>query len=52
MTPNYRAYVGSDAKGSCVGGGGTAAIRVAPEWQIVVDVNGCKMLDLPTNLER
>jgi hypothetical protein len=50
VTPNYRAYVGSGAKGSCVGGGGTAAIRVAPEWQIVVDVNGCKLLDLPTNL--
>ncbi len=50
MTPNYRAYVGSDAKGSCIGGGGTAAFRVASEWQIVVDVNGCKMLDLPTNL--
>lgn len=50
VTPNYRAYVGSDAKGSCIGGGGTAAFRVASEWQIVVDVNGCKMLDLPTNL--
>ena len=50
VTPNYRAYVGSGAKGSCIGGGGTAAFRVASEWQIVVDVNGCKMLDLPTNL--
>ena len=50
VTPNYRAYVGGDAKGSCIGGGGTAAFRVASEWQIVVDVNGCKMLDLPTNL--
>jgi hypothetical protein len=50
VTPNYRAYVGGDAKGSCIGGGGTAAFRVAPEWQIVVDVNGCKLLDLPTNL--
>src|ERR1035438_9736327 len=47
VTPNYRAYVGGDAKGSCIGGGGTAAFRVAPEWQIVVDVNGCKLLALP-----
>jgi hypothetical protein len=50
MVPNYRTYVGSGAKGSCIGGGSSAAIRVASEWQIVVDVNGCKMLDLPTNL--
>ncbi len=50
VTPNYRAYVGNDTKGSCMGGGGSMAFRVASEWQIVVDVNGCKMLDLPTNL--
>lgn len=50
VTPNYRAYVGTDAKGSCIGGGGTGAIRIAAAWQIVVDLNGCKMLDLPTNL--
>jgi hypothetical protein len=50
ITPNYRAYVGTDAKGSCIGGGGTGAIRIAAAWQIVVDLNGCKLLDLPTNL--
>jgi hypothetical protein len=50
ITPNYKAFIGTDAKGSCVGGGGSGAIRVAAEWQIVVDINGCKMLGLPTNL--
>jgi hypothetical protein len=50
MTPNFRTYLGSGAKGSCIGGGSSIAFRVAPEWQIVVDVNGCKLLDLPTNL--
>ena len=50
MTPNFRTYVGSGAKGSCIGGGGSIAFRVASEWQIVADVNGCKLLNLPTNL--
>jgi hypothetical protein len=50
VTPNFRTYLGSGAKGSCIGGGGSIAFRVAPEWQILVDVNGCKMLDLPINL--
>ncbi|HEY5174596.1 MAG TPA: hypothetical protein VII95_03410 [Terriglobales bacterium] len=50
MTPNFRTYVGSGAKGSCIGGGGSTAFRVSSEWQIVADVNGCKLLDLPTNL--
>ena len=50
LTPNFRTYLGSGAKGSCVGGGSSIAFRVASEWQILVDVNGCKLLDLPTNL--
>ncbi len=33
----------------CVGGGGDAAYRVAPEWQIALTVNGCKMLGLAEN---
>jgi len=40
-------YVGSGAKGSCIGGGGSAAFRVATEWQLVVKLNGCKLQDLP-----
>ncbi|HEY1495764.1 MAG TPA: hypothetical protein VGF49_14530, partial [Candidatus Solibacter sp.] len=33
----------------CVGGGGDVAYRVAPEWQIALTVNGCKMLGLAEN---
>ncbi|MGB7554178.1 MAG: hypothetical protein WBM04_07380 [Candidatus Korobacteraceae bacterium] len=50
VTPNFRTYFGSGAKGSCVGGGSSIAFRVASDLQIVADVNGCKLLDLPTNL--
>jgi hypothetical protein len=35
---------------SCVGGGGTAAFRVAPAWQVIVDVGGCKILGIEANL--
>ena len=45
---NMTTYFGSGAKGSCIGGGGTAAFRLASEWQIVLQVNGCKTQDLPT----
>jgi hypothetical protein len=33
----------------CVGGGAEVAWRVAPDWQAVLDVNGCKMLELEKN---
>ncbi len=36
--------------GRCVGGGATAAFRVASTLQMVLDVNGCKMMALSTNL--
>ena len=48
--PNFRQYFGTNAKGSCAGGGSSLAFRIVAEWQIVIDVNGCKLLDLPTNL--
>src|SRR4051794_40552817 len=35
---------------SCVGGGATAAVRLAPAWQVVVDVGGCNLLGLDRNL--
>ncbi len=44
---NMTAYMGAGAKGSCIGGGGSAAFRLAPEWQLMLDVNGCKVQDLP-----
>ncbi len=45
----YRDYLNNASAGSCMGGGGTAAFRVASEWQIVIDVGGCKMLDFKDN---
>jgi len=50
MSPQFRTYVGDNHKGSCAGGGGSAAIRLAAEWQFVVNVSGCKLLGLEQNL--
>jgi len=35
---------------ACVGGGGEAAYRVAPEWQVVLSVNGCKRIGEAENV--
>lgn len=35
---------------SCAGGGASGAIRLATEWQMVVEVSGCKMTGLEENL--
>jgi len=43
------AYGFGGSSGSCAGGGGTGAFRIGPEWQIVLDVNGCKMNALARN---
>lgn len=42
----YRSFT----SGPCMGGGAEGAYRVAPDWQLVLDVNGCKLLGLRTNL--
>jgi len=34
----------------CVGGGAEAAYRVAPDWQVVLAVNGCKQIGLTENI--
>jgi len=44
------AYGFAGSQGSCAGGGGSAAFRIGSEWQIVADVNGCKMNALQRNL--
>jgi hypothetical protein len=36
--------------GPCVGGGAEAAYRVAPQWQLLLGLNGCKLLGLRTDL--
>jgi hypothetical protein len=33
----------------CVGGGGAAAFRVASQWQLALDVGGCKMTGMQKN---
>ena len=49
LTAKVKAYMGEDHAGPCAGGGGTGAIRLASEWQFVVDVSGCKLLGLEDN---
>ena len=44
------AYGFLGAKASCSGGGATGALRMSSQWQIVADVNGCKMNALPRNI--
>ncbi len=34
----------------CAGGGGEAAWRISSEWQMVLEVDGCKMMDLRENV--
>jgi hypothetical protein len=49
ILPQFRTYLGEGSHGNCAGGGGDAALRLASEWQFVVNVSGCKLLGL-TNL--
>jgi hypothetical protein len=44
------AYALNDPSGTCAGGGATAAVRISAQWQMVMDVNGCKMTGLEKNL--
>ena len=50
MGTQFRTYLGNHHFGSCAGGGGSAALRLEPEWQFVVDISGCKLLGLEKNL--
>ncbi len=45
VAPTLREFTG----GGCLGGGAEAAYRVAPQWQILLDVNGCKSLSQPAD---
>ncbi len=40
-----RQYLGNTDAGTCVGGGGTSGFRLAREWQAMLDVGGCRMLE-------
>jgi hypothetical protein len=35
---------------TCLGGGATPGFRLAPSWQLIVDVGGCKMMGLEKDL--
>jgi hypothetical protein len=45
-----RTFLGDGHASPCVGGGGAGGIRLASEWQFVVDVSGCKLLGFEDNL--
>ncbi|HTS65830.1 MAG TPA: hypothetical protein VMH28_27600 [Candidatus Acidoferrales bacterium] len=50
MTFQPEVLTGGGKSTPCLGGGGTAALRLAQSWQMVFDVGGCKMTGLQTNL--
>ena len=50
LTAKLKTYLGAGHAAPCVGGGGTGALRLASQWQFVVDVSGCKLLGLESNL--
>jgi hypothetical protein len=43
---HYETFLGG---GSCIGGGGSGAARISPSWQIVAEVSGCLIVNMPTN---
>jgi hypothetical protein len=48
VSPKRQTFIGSDA-GVCVGGGAEAAFRMSNNWQFILDVNGCRLSNLPRN---
>jgi len=42
--PYYESFLGG---GSCVGGGGTGAARVNPKLQVITEVSGCLIMNMP-----
>lgn len=42
--PYYESFLGG---GSCIGGGGSGAIRVNAKFQVVAEVNGCLVMNMP-----
>jgi len=50
LATKVKTYLGEKHGDPCVGGGGAAGLRIATQWQFVVDVSGCKMLGLETDV--
>jgi hypothetical protein len=44
-TAHYETFLGG---GSCIGGGGSGAARILPAWQIVAEVSGCLIVNMPS----
>ncbi len=42
--------LGSKNSLTCLGGGGTVGLRMAPAWQLIADVGGCDLMGLEKNL--
>jgi hypothetical protein len=42
--PYYETFLGG---GSCIGGGGTGALRINPKWQAITEVSGCLIMNMP-----
>jgi hypothetical protein len=45
----YTDYLSNGHSLPCMGGGGNAGFRLASEWQMVLNVGGCKMLNMREN---
>ena len=44
--PYYETFLGG---GSCIGGGGSGAARVNPNWQVITEVSGCLIMHQPAS---
>jgi hypothetical protein len=42
--PSFESFLGG---GSCIGGGGSGAARINPNWQFVSEVSGCLVMHMP-----
>jgi hypothetical protein len=50
LNTRFQRFLGGNPGPACIGGDGSGAFRVAPEWMLVVDVGGCKFVGMDTNL--
>jgi hypothetical protein len=41
---HYETFLGG---GSCIGGGGSGALRIKPSWQLITEVSGCLVINMP-----
>jgi hypothetical protein len=44
--PVYESFLGG---GSCIGGGGSGAARINPQWQVITEVSGCQIRHMPAS---